>query len=54
MVVVMINLFSNRRNVCKGDSAVTSAQHDARLPDRAKLSVLSVGYFGFGATNILE
>gem|GEM_PF-4449879 len=28
MVVVMINLFSNRRNVCKGESAVTSAQRD--------------------------
>jgi len=54
MVVVMINLFSNRRSVCKGESPVMSAQDGCKLPVRAKLSVLGVGYFWFGETNILE
>jgi len=54
MVVVMINLFSNRRSVCKGESPVMSAQDGCKLPVRAKINVLSFGYFWFGETNILE
>jgi hypothetical protein len=54
MVVVMINLFSNRRSVCKGESPVMSAQVGCKLPVRAKINVLSFGCFKFGEASIPE
>jgi len=54
MVVVMINLFSNRRSVCKGESPVMSAQKGSKLLPHAKLSVFSFEYFKFGEASVPE
>jgi hypothetical protein len=47
MVVVMINLFSNRGNVRNGEGAVLSAQDGCDLAKDAKLGVRDFGYYPF-------